>query len=149
MLKLVILLCLICLRVSDCSQVLLGLLIGSNNISYLLPKKFVFDLLSKREGYNLNLNVDIVAKAFISIGDPLVIVGWENASPRIYAPSAILVDLNRSREDIMHELFRNPSDNDVWGTISESSSSITPNAYLNVNPVDGYTDELQMNWEIL
>ncbi|KAJ0765114.1 putative TPR and ankyrin repeat-containing protein [Helianthus annuus] len=153
-LKLVMILCLICLQLSDCSQLLLDLLSGRDNIAYLLPKKFVYDLLRRRKGRYLNLNPEVVAEAFMSIDDSLLIVCSGNASPRIHAPCAIFVDpAGKSKEEILSVLFprkttlnvQKPPKNDDIGTILETSSSNTlQDEILNVNPV-----ELQMNWEVL
>ncbi|XP_023769533.1 uncharacterized protein LOC111918090 isoform X2 [Lactuca sativa] len=104
-LKLVMIVALISLQLSDCSQVVFDLLLGWNNIAYLLPKKFVGDLLRRRNGCILSLNPDTVAEAFASIEDPLLIVSLDNATPRVHAPRAIFVDLKRPREEIMSVLF--------------------------------------------
>ncbi|XP_023769500.1 uncharacterized protein LOC111918065 isoform X1 [Lactuca sativa] len=104
-LKLVMIVSLISLQLLDCSQVIIDLLLGWNNIAYLLPKKFVGDLLRRWNGCNLNLNPDMVAEAFASIEDPLLIVSSGNATPRVHAPCAIFVDLRRSRMEIMSVLF--------------------------------------------
>ncbi|KAI7748573.1 hypothetical protein M8C21_000112 [Ambrosia artemisiifolia] len=152
-LKLVMILSLICLQVSDHSRVLLDLLAGKNNIAYLLPKKFVHHLLRRRKGHNLNLKPDVVAEAFVSIEDPLLIVCAGNASPGIHAPCAVFVDLRKSKKDILNVLFlrktplcvKEPSNNDDCGMIREASSSnplLAEN--LNVNPV-----KLRMNWQVL
>ncbi|KAK9063833.1 hypothetical protein SSX86_017705 [Deinandra increscens subsp. villosa] len=151
--KLVMILCLICLQAPDFSQVLLDLLSGRNNIAYLLPKKFASDLLRKRKGRDLNLMPDVVAEAFMSIDDSLMIVCSGNASPRVHAPSAIFVDLGKSKEEILSILFprkdilcvEKPSNNDDIETILEApSSNMLPNENLIVNLV-----ELQMNWKVL
>ncbi|KAJ0765120.1 putative TPR and ankyrin repeat-containing protein [Helianthus annuus] len=152
-LKLVMLLSLICLQVSDCSQVLLDLLSGENNIAYLLPKKFVYALLRRRTGQYLNLNPEMVGEAFMSIEDSLVIVGSGNASPRFHAPCALYVDVSKSEVEIMSVLFsrntvpcvQNPSNDDDTVTILEAPSSNTsPDDKLNVNPV-----EVEFNWKVI
>ncbi|KAL8218515.1 hypothetical protein R6Q57_021888 [Mikania cordata] len=152
-LKLVMMLSLICLQVSDYSQVLFDLLLGGNNIACFLPRKFVYDLLRRRKGRYLNLNPDVVAEAFMSIDDPLLIVRSGNANPRIHAPCAIFVDLGISKEEIVSLLFPRkpvhsveiPSNSDDIGKILETpSSSMLPDENLNVNPV-----EPQMNWKVL
>ncbi|GJY16703.1 hypothetical protein Tco_0387125 [Tanacetum coccineum] len=98
-------LALILLEESDHSQVLFDLLMGRSNIADLLPQKFVSSLLRRREGRSLNLNPEVVAEAFMSVEDPLVIVCWGDLSPKIHAPCAIFVDLNKSKEEIMCLLF--------------------------------------------
>ncbi|KAI3734204.1 hypothetical protein L6452_13668 [Arctium lappa] len=126
-LKLVMLLCLVCLKVPDCCKVLHRLLFGSKNVASLLPKKFVSDLAKRKKRRDLNLNADVVAEAFISVEDPLLIVSMENGSPRIHAPDAIFVDVRRcSREEIMDVLFpteKTHSASDSNEVLSETESS--------------------------
>ncbi|GJW10068.1 UvrD-like helicase, ATP-binding domain, P-loop containing nucleoside triphosphate hydrolase [Tanacetum coccineum] len=119
-LKGVMILSLLCLQASDCSQELLELLSGGKNIAQLLPNKFVANLLSRRKGSLLNLNPEVVSEAFLSIEDPLLIVCSGDVNSKINAPCAIFVDLTKSKEEIMSELFstntrvcvQNPSIND-------------------------------------
>ncbi|KAI3734201.1 hypothetical protein L6452_13665 [Arctium lappa] len=153
-LKLVMILCLICLKVPDCSQVLLDLLFGMNNIGYLLPKDFKFDILRKKKGRYLNLNADVVAEAFINIGDPLLIVSMENGIPRIHAPCALFVDLTRSREEIMSILFPNKNTHSGWTSsnkvgIEVLSSNASPDVNFNVNSLDGCKGKLLMIWKVM
>ncbi|KAK9063838.1 hypothetical protein SSX86_017710 [Deinandra increscens subsp. villosa] len=152
-LKLVMILSLICLQVPDCSQVLLDLLSGRNNIAYLLPKKFVWDLSRRRKGRYLNLNPEVVAEAFMSVDDSLLIVCPGKLSSTIHAPSALFVDLRKSKEEIMGVLIprktilcdEKPSNSDDIGTNLDASSSNTPpDENLSVNLVDP-----QMNWKVL
>ncbi|GKC19590.1 UvrD-like helicase, ATP-binding domain, P-loop containing nucleoside triphosphate hydrolase [Tanacetum coccineum] len=151
--KLVMMLCLIFLQDSDCSQVLLDLLLNllSGTTAHLLPKTFRCNLLKGRKGRRLNLNAEVVADAFFSIDDPLVIVCSEDGRPKIHAPFAIFVDLRNSKEDVMNVLFQrkttlcvgNPSKNDGCGTLTEVTCSNTlVDANSNVNLVD--EGELQM-----
>ncbi|PWA83324.1 major facilitator superfamily domain protein [Artemisia annua] len=91
----------------------------SSNIADLLPQKFVSSLLRRREGRSLNLNPEVVAEAFMSVKDPLVIVFRGDLIPNIHAPCAIFVYLNKSKEEIMRVLF--PRKN----THSINSSSTT------------------------
>ncbi|XP_071714348.1 uncharacterized protein [Rutidosis leptorrhynchoides] len=104
-LKLVMIMCLICLQVPDCSNVILDLLLGYNNVSYLLPKTFALNLQRRRKGRNMNLNIDVVAEAFASVDDPLLVVSCVNSMPRTYASRAIYVDLRKSKDEIMNQLF--------------------------------------------
>ncbi|PWA47562.1 uvrD-like Helicase, ATP-binding domain, P-loop containing nucleoside triphosphate hydrolase [Artemisia annua] len=158
--KLVMMLCLIFLEDSDGSQVLLNLLLnllsGYRTAANLLPKLFLCNLLSVRKGQRLNLNAEVVAEAFFSIEDPLVIVCSEDGRPKIHVPCAIFVDLRNSREEVMNVLFQrkstlcvgNPSKNDGCGTIAEVTCSNTlADANWNVNPVD--EGELQMKRKAL
>ncbi|PWA76382.1 uvrD-like Helicase, ATP-binding domain, P-loop containing nucleoside triphosphate hydrolase [Artemisia annua] len=141
-LKMVMILSLVCLKVTDCSPVLLELLSGNHNIAYCLPKKFVHDLLIKRKNQKLNLDPEVVAEAFTSVDDPLLI-----------AHCAIFVDLRKSKEEIMSILFPRKNKHDAQtslnnvdaGTIPEvSSSSTLPDTKVNMNRV-----ELQINWKFL
>ncbi|GJZ38914.1 UvrD-like helicase, ATP-binding domain, P-loop containing nucleoside triphosphate hydrolase [Tanacetum coccineum] len=104
-LKLVMMLALIFLEESDYSQVLLDMLSDKDNVAALLPEKFVSILLRRSEGRSLNLNPEVVAEAFMSVEDPLVIVCPGDLSPKIHAPCAIFVDINKSKEEIMSVLF--------------------------------------------
>ncbi|GJY60372.1 hypothetical protein Tco_0461029 [Tanacetum coccineum] len=151
--KLVMLLCLIFLEQSDCSQVLLNLLSGSRSIAYMLPKRFVSSLLRRRKGCRLNLNPEVVAEAFISIDDSLLVVCSEDERPKIHAPCAIFVNLRNSREEVMSVLFQtkstlcaqNPWNDNGCGTIAEVTCSNTlGDANRNENTVDGCRGELQI-----
>ncbi|XP_076897932.1 uncharacterized protein LOC143551363 [Bidens hawaiensis] len=148
-LKLVMLLSLICLQESNCSPVLLELLTGPKNIAYLLPKKFVLVLLRRRKGRYMNLKPEVVAEAFKSVGDSLLIVSTGNTSPRINAPCALCVDLKKSKEEIMSVLFpretvpcvKIPSNETI---LEAPISNTSPDDILNVN-----SEELQINWKVL
>ncbi|GJS44241.1 pentatricopeptide repeat-containing protein [Tanacetum coccineum] len=65
---------LIFLEESDYSGVLLDLLSDMDNVAALLLEKFVSILLGRSKGRSLNLNLEVVAEAFMSVEDPLVIV---------------------------------------------------------------------------
>ncbi|KAI3734273.1 hypothetical protein L6452_13738 [Arctium lappa] len=139
-------LCLICLKVPDCSQVLLDLLFGRNTIGYLLPKEFLNDLIRRKKGHYLYLIADVVADAFINVDDPLLIVSMDNGIPRLHAPCALFVDLSRSREEIMSILFPNKNTHSGWTSnkvgIEVSSSNASPDANFNVNMQGGTANEL-------
>ncbi|PWA68459.1 DNA helicase, UvrD-like, C-terminal [Artemisia annua] len=85
----------------------------------------------------------------MSVNDPLVIVCRGDLSPKIHAPCAIFVDLNKTEEEIMDVLFPrkntlsvNTSQNVSAGTILEPPSRV--NANLSVNPVNESKGELQL-----
>ncbi|XP_071715755.1 uncharacterized protein [Rutidosis leptorrhynchoides] len=138
-LKLVMILSLICLQVTDCSNVILELLSGYNNMAYLLPKTFVLNLQRRRKGRYLKLNPDVVAEAFASVDDPLLIMSSVNSGPKIHAPRAIFVDLQKSKDEIMKQLFPRKA------TFHEESlPNSLPDANKNVKPA-----ELQMNWNVI
>ena len=148
----VMILSLICLKAPNYSPKLLDFLSGYDNIAYFLPKKFLCSLLRKRINQKLNLDPEVVAEAFLSINDPLLIVRSENVSPKINAPCAIFVDLEKSKEEIMSILFprknthnvHTPSNNVNAGTIPEILSSDTLQDTNIMNRV-----ELQINWKVL
>ncbi|GJU72079.1 UvrD-like helicase, ATP-binding domain, P-loop containing nucleoside triphosphate hydrolase, partial [Tanacetum coccineum] len=146
--KLVMMLCSIFLDASECSKVLLNLL--SDHRRW-FPNKFLSNLLRGKKGQDLILNPEMVAEAFSSIEDPLVIVYSGDARPDIHAPCAIFVDLRNSREEIMSLLFQrkttlsveNPAEGDACGSIPETTCANT-SAEANPNPVGGCRGELRM-----
>nr|XP_043614147.1 uncharacterized protein LOC122586106 [Erigeron canadensis] len=132
-----------CLQERDCSKVLFNLLTVSNNIADSLPEKFVYHLLSKRKGRNLHLCPQIVAEAFMSVDDPLLIVSSGMPDPKINAPDAIFVDLKKSKKEITSALFLRkaavccqfPSNDDECETILEAPySNTSSNVNVDVNP---------------
>ncbi|PWA79190.1 uvrD-like Helicase, ATP-binding domain, P-loop containing nucleoside triphosphate hydrolase [Artemisia annua] len=148
-LKLVMMLALIFLEESDYSQVLLDLLSDKDNVAALLPEKFVSILLRRSKGRSLNLNPEVVAEAFMSVEDPLVIVCPGDLSPKIHAPCAIFVDINKSKEEIMSVLFPRKNTHSVntshsvnVGTTLEPPSRVNSNR--NVNPVNLSKREAKM-----
>ncbi|KAI8537794.1 hypothetical protein RHMOL_Rhmol09G0052000 [Rhododendron molle] len=109
LLRLVVMLCLLFLNTGKYYDVLFQLL-GRNDIMSRLPREFydVFRRARKR------VDVNIIAEAFMKIGNPLLTVRLgENCSKFISpnGPHAIFVDLRvtHRREDIMEVLF--PMDN--------------------------------------
>nr|GEW00454.1 UvrD-like helicase, ATP-binding domain, P-loop containing nucleoside triphosphate hydrolase [Tanacetum cinerariifolium] len=104
-LKMVMILSLICLKLPNYSHRLLQHLSGYGNYAYFLPKKFVSCLLRKSKNPELNLNPEVVAEAFFSVDDPLLIISSEDGSPKINAPCAIFVDIRNSKEEIMSVVF--------------------------------------------
>nr|GEW67078.1 UvrD-like helicase, ATP-binding domain, P-loop containing nucleoside triphosphate hydrolase [Tanacetum cinerariifolium] len=146
--KLVMMLCSIFLDASECSKVLLNLL--SDHRRW-FPNKFMSNLLRGKKGQDLILNPEMVAEAFSSIEDPLVVVYYGDARPDIHAPCAIFVDLRNSREEIMSLLFQrkttlsveNPVEGDACGLIPEiTCANMSAEAYL--NPVGKCRGELRM-----
>ncbi|PWA59878.1 uvrD-like Helicase, ATP-binding domain, P-loop containing nucleoside triphosphate hydrolase [Artemisia annua] len=152
-LKMVMILSLICLKLPEYSHCLLRYLSGYGNYAYFLPKKFVSGLFRKRKNEELNLDPEVVAEAFSSIDDPLLIISSEDGSPKINAPCAIFVDLRKSKEEIMSVLFPRTNTHNAStssstvnaGAIPEGSSSKTlPDTVMNINRV-----ELRMNWKVI
>ncbi|GJV96341.1 hypothetical protein Tco_1547918, partial [Tanacetum coccineum] len=126
--KFITLLCIIFLKEQEVSKVLSGL---PSDHRHLLPNKFVSNLLRGREGQNLILNPEIVAEAFSSIDDPLVIL------------------CSGDRKTTLS--FQNPSNDDGCGSIPEiaCANNTLADANLIVNPVDGCRRELRMKWKDL
>ncbi|GKD63639.1 UvrD-like helicase, ATP-binding domain, P-loop containing nucleoside triphosphate hydrolase, partial [Tanacetum coccineum] len=148
-LKMVMILSLICLKLPKYSHRLLHYLSGYGNYAYFLPKKFVSCLLRKSKNQELNLNPEVVAEAFSSIDDPLLIISSEDGSPKINAPCAIFVDLRKSKEEIMSVVFprkntHNASTSSSGEILEGSSSETLPDTVMNINHV-----ELQMNWKVI
>nr|GEZ26078.1 UvrD-like helicase, ATP-binding domain, P-loop containing nucleoside triphosphate hydrolase [Tanacetum cinerariifolium] len=148
-LKMVMILSLICLKLPNYSHRLLQHMSGYGNYAYFLPKKFVSCLLRKSKNPELNLNPEVVAEAFFSVDDPLLIISSEDGSPKINAPCAIFVDLRNSKEEIMSVVFPRKNTHNVptslntinGGAIPEGSSSETlPD--LNMNCAE-------MNWKVI
>ncbi|GJR68652.1 UvrD-like helicase, ATP-binding domain, P-loop containing nucleoside triphosphate hydrolase [Tanacetum coccineum] len=149
-LRLVMLVSLICLQEPDYSKVLLDLLTLRKSIGYLLPKKFSLNLQSRRSGYYWNLNPEVVAEAFKSIEDPLLIVYLGDAIPKIHAPYAIFVDLKKPKQEIMSLLLPRKykhigqtSSNNV-GIGTTPTSNALPDVNTDINRV-----ELQLNWKVV
>ncbi|GJR49994.1 hypothetical protein Tco_1400515 [Tanacetum coccineum] len=128
-LRLVMILSLVCLQVSDNSEVLLSLLSGEKSIVHLLPKKLVAKLQRRRSGSCLNLNPEVVAEAFESVDDPLLTGYSDDRIPPIHAPCAIFTSSNSV---------------DAGTTTKISSSNTLPEVNVNMNRV-----ELPVNWKVL
>ncbi|GKD23582.1 UvrD-like helicase, ATP-binding domain, P-loop containing nucleoside triphosphate hydrolase [Tanacetum coccineum] len=152
-LRLVMMLSLICLQIPCKSKVLLSLLTVEKSIVHLLPKKLVAKLQRRSSGLSLNLNPEVVAEAFESVEDPLLIGYSGNKIPQFHAPCAIFVDLKKSKQEIMSVLLprkythsgQTSSNNVDAGTTPKISSSNTlPEENMNMNRV-----ELRVNWEVL
>nr|GEX50632.1 UvrD-like helicase, ATP-binding domain, P-loop containing nucleoside triphosphate hydrolase [Tanacetum cinerariifolium] len=108
------------------SRGFINLLTGRKNISYLLPKKFVSNLLRRRSGEYLNLNPEIVAETFAIIEDPLLIVYSGEVKPKIHAPCAIFVYLRKSKQEIMSVLLPKKSIHSGQTSLSNVDPGTTP-----------------------
>ncbi|PWA49122.1 uvrD-like Helicase, ATP-binding domain, P-loop containing nucleoside triphosphate hydrolase [Artemisia annua] len=151
-LKMVMILSLICLKAPNYSPKLLDFLSGYDNIAYFLPKKFLCSLLRKRVNQKLNLDPEVVAEAFLSIDYPLLIVRSENVSPKINAPCAIFVDLEKSKEEIMIVLFPRKNTHNVHTSSNNFNAGAFPELFSSetlhdTNIMDRM--ELQMNRKVL
>ncbi|GJX55830.1 UvrD-like helicase, ATP-binding domain, P-loop containing nucleoside triphosphate hydrolase [Tanacetum coccineum] len=148
-LRLVMMLSLIFLQVSDVSKVLLSLLTGEKSIVHLLLKKLVAKL-QRRSGSCLNLNPEVVAEAFESVEDRLLIGYSEDRIPQIHPLCAISMDLKKSKQEIMSVLLprkythigqTSPNNVDAGATPKISSSNTLPEA--NMNEACGTASELE------
>lgn len=104
-LRLVVIICLLCLNSGKYFDVLQNL-IGSTDISSQLPLDF-FDFLQGREKLDFDFLVNVFGKALAKIGNPLVTVSLENGQ-KFSCPEAISVGRNdiQSRERLLKKLFR-------------------------------------------
>nr|GEX53787.1 UvrD-like helicase, ATP-binding domain, P-loop containing nucleoside triphosphate hydrolase [Tanacetum cinerariifolium] len=115
-----------------------------HNVACLLPEKLVSNILRRRKGRCLNLTPWVVAEAFSSIEDPLVIVFLGDEGPKIHALCDIFVDLQIFREEIKSVLvsrkttlgIQNPLKNDDCGTIDEATCYRMLHSVC-VDPLDG------------
>ncbi|KAH7840877.1 hypothetical protein Vadar_022824 [Vaccinium darrowii] len=110
LLRLVVILCLLCVNCGpNCGKYsdFLFELLGRNDITSWLPREFYNVFRRKRKYVDMNL----LAEAFMKIGDPLVILSLGGNCSKYICPHAIFVDLRAThrREDIMEVLF--PMDN--------------------------------------
>ncbi|XP_022874965.1 uncharacterized protein LOC111393590 [Olea europaea var. sylvestris] len=171
-LRLFVILCLLCLNSRMYSNVLFELL-SLSNIRAQLPREFCEALQKKRKNDDVNLYA--VARAFKSIGDPVVIVTrGEKNDLKFVCPDAIILDMSvsRSEKDIMEVLFPSSSKTShgqitsVEANMIKSSgelpasisnhgkTSMLPNLNTelemdrNLSTGNG-NDGLQMNWGVL
>ncbi|KAJ9554076.1 hypothetical protein OSB04_018121 [Centaurea solstitialis] len=138
LLKLVMMGCLLCLMDSEWSVSLLEFIQQDNTtFARYLPKKIVDVLLKTRNGPHLDIKADVVAEAFLSVEDPLLIVSTKDASRTIHAPCAMFVDLRRSKAEIMDGFF--PKKN----TQPTSSSNSLPKSIINWNVFNEITEAIR------
>ncbi|KAM7463332.1 hypothetical protein LguiA_031453 [Lonicera macranthoides] len=104
-LRLVVVICLLCLNSGKYFDVLQNL-IGRTDISSQLPLDF-FDFLQGREKLEFDFVVNVFGKALAKIGNPLVTVSLENEQ-KFSCPEAISVSRNdiQSQESLLKKLFR-------------------------------------------
>uniref|UniRef100_A0A5B7AK63 Uncharacterized protein n=1 Tax=Davidia involucrata TaxID=16924 RepID=A0A5B7AK63_DAVIN len=106
-LRLVVIVCLLCVNSGKYFDVLLGLL-RRDDITSELPREFLVVLQRRRKPNYANINANILAEAFKNIGDPLVIVSLGKDCSKYLCPDAIFVDMGgatQCREDIIRMLF--------------------------------------------
>ncbi|KAA8532347.1 hypothetical protein F0562_032398 [Nyssa sinensis] len=122
-LRLVVILCLLCVNSGKYFDVLFGLL-RRGDITSQLPREFL-DVLRRND---VKINASMLAEAFKNIGDPLVIVSLGKNCSKYLCPDAICVDMEATqcREDIMKVLFpRNikaPESQDVTVELNTTNS---------------------------
>ncbi|KAK3222800.1 hypothetical protein Dsin_009825 [Dipteronia sinensis] len=105
-LRLAVVVCLLHLNFEKCINAPLELLCV-NYIANQLPQEFCDVLYRGRKRNFLNVNVNMIAEAFIKIGNPLVIVSLGENCSKFMCPDAIFVDMKASscNEDILGILF--------------------------------------------
>ncbi|KAI3870778.1 hypothetical protein MKX03_006762 [Papaver bracteatum] len=122
-LRLVILICLICMNGNTGKPI--QFLLARRDLIYQLPSAFQGIFTSKK-----GMNTKLLAQALETIENPLVTVRLGNSRSKFSWPDAILVDLNliRCREDVLFLLFpKNPEcaakDESEASCLSEACSS--------------------------
>ncbi|GJY03360.1 hypothetical protein Tco_0369300, partial [Tanacetum coccineum] len=148
-LKMVMILSLICLKLPKYSHRLLQHLSGYDNYAYFLPKKFVSCLLRKSKNQELNLNLEVVAEAFSSVDDPLLIISSEDGSPKINALCAIFVDLRKSKEEIMSVLFPRKNTHNIPTSLNTVNGGAIPEGSSSETLPDMNMNCVVMNWKVI
>ncbi|XP_024040071.1 uncharacterized protein LOC112098311 [Citrus clementina] len=101
-LRLVVIICLLHLNFGGDSLNLLLDLLGRSYICNKLPREF-YDALRRRRNRSL---LDVIAEAFIKIGNPLVLASLGDNCPKFAGRDTIFVDMvTKSKEDILAILF--------------------------------------------
>ena len=108
-LRLVIMICLICVNVKQVKYFdMLFRLLRRGDITSQLPRGFC-DVLQRRRGKQnrFSINENVLAEALRKVDDPLVIVKFQRNSSQVSCADAIFVDMtvNRSKEDLLQVLF--------------------------------------------
>ncbi|KAK4842428.1 hypothetical protein QYF36_021493 [Acer negundo] len=132
-LRLVVIVCLLHLNFGKCENPLFDLL-GKKHIINQLPQEFV-DVLYRGRKYNgLNVNANLIAEAFKTIGNPLVIVSLGKNCSKFLCPDAIIIDMKVSRcGDILGTLF--PKVEPTGATTSKAT-----NLYREVDSTEHYDE---------
>ncbi|KAK2635999.1 hypothetical protein Ddye_030791 [Dipteronia dyeriana] len=118
-LRLVVIACLIHLNFGSCGNTLFELL-GSGFITNKLPREF-YDVLRRGWKHNFsNVNVNLLANAFKTIGNPLVIVSLGKDCSQFKSPGTIFVDMKVSQcNDILRMFFPRFDDSEVHAGTTE------------------------------
>ncbi|KAI8552025.1 hypothetical protein RHMOL_Rhmol06G0232600 [Rhododendron molle] len=103
LLRLVVMLCLLCVNCKKYYNFLFEVL-ARNDITSWLPREF-YDVFRRKRKY---VDLTLLAEAFMKIEDPLVIVSLGENGPKFTCSHAIFVDLRitHRRDDIMEVLFQ-------------------------------------------
>ncbi|KAG5545643.1 hypothetical protein RHGRI_017953 [Rhododendron griersonianum] len=117
LLRLVVMLCLLCVNCGKYHNFLFEVL-ANNDITSWLPREF-YDVFRRKRKY---VNLTLLAEAFMKIEDPLVIVSLGENCPKFTCPRAIFVDLRvtHRREDIIEVLFQMDNKDPLDQTVSVS-----------------------------
>ena len=125
LLRLVIIICLLCVNVSVDDGKYVGILfhlLEMSDITSQLPQDFCDVLRRRRKRNQFSIDISVFAKAFRKVDDPLVIVKLQRDSSEVSCPDAIFIDMtvNQSRQDLLHVLFQR--------SINSSSTKLPSNS---------------------
>ncbi|KAL3635023.1 hypothetical protein CASFOL_022077 [Castilleja foliolosa] len=151
MLRLIVILCSLCLNRYISFNVLFQTL-DTPLIRSQLPRGFCEALSRRNKNKNVS-NAAIIAAAFKSIGDPLLIVSLTGAYPKPVSPDAICVNLRlfSCKKEILNVFFP-PVVSNVPAT--ESSSTVVPTIVTNQSATTDLSSQygkgnVQMKWVLI
>ncbi|KAL3506739.1 hypothetical protein ACH5RR_032121 [Cinchona calisaya] len=161
MLRLVVIMCLLCLNSGKYFAILSGLL-SQFHISSQLPRPFTEALRRGMKRTSVNLSLNSTAEAFRRIGDPIVIVHLRGKIPKLVCSDAIVVEIGATpqKDNIMRILFpRTGSCLDQRSTAEANAPDLCkglrhPDANLlsspdaNMSSGNGSADNLKMKWAL-
>ncbi|KAL3835054.1 hypothetical protein ACJIZ3_009790 [Penstemon smallii] len=146
-LRLLMILCLLCLN-SEMYFNILSALLNVANIRSQLPRGFC-EAIGSTKKFNSKSNVAAAfARGFKIIGDPIVIVAMKENNREFMSPDAIFLDLKTltSKQDIMKTLFpKSTESKSVEGKASITLPAVTSKTESKLNG----KGSLQMNWEVI
>ncbi|KAK2636004.1 hypothetical protein Ddye_030796 [Dipteronia dyeriana] len=146
-LRLAVVVCLLHLNFGKCINAPLELLCV-NYIANQLPQEFCDVLYRGRKRNFLNVNVNMIAEAFIKIGNPLVIGSLGENCSKFMCPDAIFVDMKagRCKEEILGILFPEVESTEATNLYREElptdrcdkgkSSNVSPSASASLTDQD-------------
>ncbi|XP_059624937.1 uncharacterized protein LOC132268175 [Cornus florida] len=146
-LKLVVILCLLCVNSGKYLE-LLSVLLGRNDITSMLPREFFTILKRMRKRNYIEVNTSLLADAFKKIEDPLVIVRLGKDCSEFISPNAIYVDMSgtQCKEDIMRVLFPQNTKAPQGKKVAVGENSTNSMEYRSTNIEKGKGDSLQTDW---